>query len=69
MPEYCLCGIPKKSHINTDNLVGKSVADVQRQAAEIQARFTEMLILYGNICTNYQRDNLRYLEEVSKDAS
>ena len=72
MAEQCVCGIPKDDHYIAmlDKFVGLSVAEtmdgIYNEKARLQASMFNMLTVYGNICPNYQRDNLRYVEQESK---
>jgi hypothetical protein len=61
--EVCLCGIPKADHLNVDYLK-VITADTEPY---IKEKLSTMLHIYGNICTNYRRDNLKFLEEVSNN--
>lgn len=63
MDEYCLCGIPKDDHYlaMVDKFIGKTTDEMYNEKAHLQSAMLKMLTIYGNICTNYQRDNLRYI--------
>jgi hypothetical protein len=72
MTEYCLCGIPKDDHYIAmlDKFVGQSVDEamdgIYNEKARLQAAMFNMLTVYGNICTNYRQDNLRFLEDKAR---
>jgi hypothetical protein len=67
MAEYCLCGIPEDDHIPLEFGVEQTIDEFFNNKARIQAYMSNMISLYGNVCTNYKRDNLRYLEDKANE--
>jgi len=62
MDEICQnCGGPKFTHPEIANFIGQPFSE------EIYDSMLQEIIrcktLYGNVCLNYKRDNLKYLEE------
>ncbi len=67
MVEYCICGIPKADHVDllSKEMIGESVDAILKQVSTIQAKTYAMMMMYSNVCYNYRRDNLRYIEDLN----
>jgi RIO-like serine/threonine protein kinase len=69
MAEYCTCGIPKEHHITFEDLLGTHVTTADEAYAYAAAKAAKMAMMftnYGHKCFKYQRDNLRYVEDLEK---
>ena len=64
MAEICQnCGDPKKYHPDMSQFLGKATGNdlIEKMSIEFRRAFD----LYANVCLNYKRDNLKYLEDLT----
>lgn len=67
--EFCRCGIPKRDHATLDllDLEAVSIEEASDKVLRLKKKVLHMSEVYGNVCLDYKRDNLRYLEEVANN--
>ena len=76
MIDVCLCGFREDQHASflmlrtiagKDGLEPLTIQILKQAVHKMQLMFTEQSIMFGQTaCANYKRDNLIYLEQLSK---
>jgi hypothetical protein len=62
--EYCQnCGGAKFTHVDFDKFIGRTIDD--NTYKELVDEAITKKELYGNMCLEWKRDNLKYLETMS----
>jgi hypothetical protein len=63
LEEYCQnCGMVKFMHVNMDKFIGTAINEQTYDA--LLAEAVEKHELFGNLCLDWKRDNLKYLESL-----